>query len=79
MNALFADTRVEAAEGAYSGTLVATVRDGADDTSVQSAFGVVREAEAHDRTLQFLDRGGKPVNAPLPEILAYSGTYWPRT
>jgi hypothetical protein len=43
------------------------------------AFGVVREAEAHDLTLQFLDRGGKPVNAPLTEILAYFGKYWPRT
>ncbi|MEV5953808.1 S8 family peptidase [Streptomyces sp. NPDC051987] len=73
---LTADTRVEAADGAYSGTLVATARDGADPAAVRTAFGVVREAEAHDLTLKFLDRGGKPVSAPLTEILGYSGTYW---
>ncbi|MFF4400273.1 S8 family peptidase [Streptomyces sp. NPDC001480] len=73
---LTADTRVEAADGAYSGTLVATARNGADPAAVRTAFGVVREAEAHDLTLKFLDRGGKPVSAPLTEILGYSGTYW---
>ncbi|MDH6550651.1 S8 family peptidase [Streptomyces sp. SAI-041] len=83
---LTADTRVEAADGTYSGTLVATARDGAepaaadpaaaDPVAVRTAFGVVREAEAYDLTLKFLDRGGKPVTAPLTEILGYSGTYW---
>ncbi|MER8005891.1 S8 family peptidase [Streptomyces sp. NPDC094149] len=73
---LTADTRVEAADGAYSGTLVATARNGAEPAAVRTAFGVVREAEAHDLTLKFLDRGGKPVSAPLTEILGYSGTYW---
>ncbi|WP_030320356.1 S8 family peptidase [Streptomyces sp. NRRL B-3229] len=93
---LTADTRVEAADGTYSGTLVATARNGADPratapatadrttadrttadpTAVRTAFGVVREAEAHDLTLKFLDRGGKPTSAPLTEILGYSGTYW---
>ncbi|MFF4017905.1 S8 family peptidase [Streptomyces sp. NPDC001843] len=73
---LTADTRVEAADGAYSGTLVATARNGADPAAARTAFGVVREAEAHDLTLKFLDRGGKPVSAPLTEILGYSGTYW---
>ncbi|MGW3136503.1 S8 family peptidase [Streptomyces sp. NPDC001139] len=73
---LTADTRVEAADGAYSGTLVATARNGADPAAVRTAFGVVREAEAYDLTLKFLDRGGRPVSAPLSEILAYSGTYW---
>ncbi|KUO13818.1 S8 family peptidase [Streptomyces sp. DSM 15324] len=73
---LTADTRVEAADGAYSGALVATARNGADPAAVRTAFGVVREAEAHDLTLKFLDRGGKPVSAPLTEILGYSGTYW---
>ncbi|MFC8359510.1 S8 family peptidase [Streptomyces griseorubiginosus] len=78
---LTADTRVEAADGTYSGTLVATERNGADPATagaaaVRTAFGVVREAEAYDLTLKFLDRGGKPVTAPLTEILAYSGTYW---
>lgn len=73
---LTADTRAEAADGAYSGTLVATARSGADPAAVRTAFGVVREAEAHDLTLKFLDRGGKPVSAPLTEILGYSGTYW---
>ncbi|MCL6671239.1 S8 family peptidase [Streptomyces panaciradicis] len=78
---LTADTRVEAADGTYSGTLVATARNGADPaaadpTAVRTAFGVVREAEAYDLTLKFLDRGGKPMSAPLTEILAYSGTYW---
>ena len=73
---LTADTRVEAADGAYSGTVVATPRDGADGTAVRTAFGVVREVEAHDLTLKFLDRGGRPVSAPLTEILGYSGKYW---
>ncbi|MFC8435425.1 S8 family peptidase [Streptomyces sp. NPDC057253] len=73
---LTADTRVEAANGAYSGTLVATARSGADPGAVRTAFGVVREAEAYDLTLKFLNRGGKPVSAPLTEILGYSGTYW---
>ncbi|MFJ9726148.1 S8 family peptidase [Streptomyces sp. NPDC101209] len=78
---LTADTRVEAADGAYSGTLVATARNGADSasadaTAVRTAFGVVREAEAYDLTLKFLDRGGRPVSAPLTEILGYSGRYW---
>ncbi|MFC8347852.1 S8 family peptidase [Streptomyces sp. NPDC057280] len=78
---LTADTRVEAANGTYSGTLVATARNGTDPTTaaptaVRTAFGVIREAEAHDLTLKFLDRGGRPVSAPLTEILAYSGTYW---
>jgi hypothetical protein len=73
---LTADTRVEAADGAYSGTLVATARNGADPATVRTAFGVVREAESYDLTLKFLDRGGKPVSAPLTEILGYSGTYW---
>ncbi|TQJ74674.1 S8 family peptidase [Streptomyces sp. SLBN-31] len=73
---LTADTRVEAADGAYSGTLVATARNGAEPAAVRTAFGVVREAEAHDLTLKFLDRGGQPVSAPLTEILGYSGTYW---
>ncbi|MFF4113653.1 S8 family peptidase [Streptomyces sp. NPDC001714] len=73
---LTADTRVEAADGAYSGTLVATARNGAEPAAVRTAFGVVREAEVYDLTLKFLDRGGKPVSAPLTEILGYSGTYW---
>ncbi|MGW2239715.1 S8 family peptidase [Streptomyces sp. NPDC001759] len=73
---LTADTRVEAADGAYSGTLVATAHNGADPAAVRTTFGVVREAEAHDLTLKFLDRGGRPVSAPLTEILGYSGTYW---
>ncbi|ALV35161.1 S8 family peptidase [Streptomyces sp. CdTB01] len=73
---LTAATRVEAADGAYSGTLVATSRNGADPAAVRTGFGVVREAEAYDLTLKFLDRGGRPVSAPLTEILAYSGTYW---
>ncbi|MDI5912623.1 S8 family peptidase, partial [Streptomyces sp. 12257] len=73
---LTADTRVEAADGAHSGTLLATARNGADPAAVRTAFGVVREAEAYDLTLKFLDRGGQPVSAPLTEILGYSGTYW---
>ncbi|KUN21362.1 1,4-dihydropyridine esterase [Streptomyces antibioticus] len=73
---LTADTRVEAADGTYSGTLVATARNGAAPAAVRTAFGVVREAESYDLTLKFLDRGGKPVSAPLTEILGYSGTYW---
>ncbi|MEV4867173.1 S8 family peptidase [Streptomyces ossamyceticus] len=73
---LTADTRVEAADGTYSGTLVATARNGADPATVRTAFGVVREAESYDLNLKFLDRGGKPVSAPLTEILGYSGTYW---
>ncbi|MEV3968151.1 S8 family peptidase [Streptomyces sp. NPDC050698] len=73
---LTVDTRVETADGAYSGTLVATARNGAGPAAVRTAFGVVREAESYDLTLKFLDRGGRPVSAPLTEILGYSGTYW---
>ncbi|WP_329598264.1 S8 family peptidase [Streptomyces pseudovenezuelae] len=73
---LTADTRVEAADGAYSGTLLATARNGVGPAAARTAFGVVREAEAYDLTLKFLDRGGRPVSAPLTEILGYSGTYW---
>lgn len=73
---LTADTRVEAADGTYSGTLVAIARNGADPAAVRTAFGVLREAESYDLTLKFLDRGGEPVSAPLTEILGYSGTYW---
>ncbi|MEU1182330.1 S8 family peptidase [Streptomyces sp. NPDC005820] len=77
---LTADTRVDAADGAYSGTVVATARDGAGGTAgptaVRTAFGVVREVETYDLTLKFLDRGGRPVSAPLTEILGYSGAYW---
>ncbi|MET9786640.1 S8 family peptidase [Streptomyces canus] len=73
---LTSDTRVEAADGVYSGTLLATARNGAEPAAVRTAFGVVREAEAYDLTLKFLDRGGQPVSAPLTEILGYSGTYW---
>ncbi|MEU9407420.1 S8 family peptidase [Streptomyces sp. NPDC048281] len=73
---LTADTRVEAADGAYAGTVVATAQNGPDPVAVRTAFGVVREIEAHDLTLKFLDRDGKPVRAPLTEILGYSGAYW---
>ncbi|WP_371674059.1 S8 family peptidase [Streptomyces sp. NBC_00289] len=71
---LTADTRTEAADGAYSGTVVATGQGA--DTTVRTAFGVIREAEAHDLTLKFLNRGGKPVSSPLTEIFGHSGDYW---
>ncbi|MGW0424591.1 S8 family peptidase [Streptomyces sp. NPDC003015] len=71
---LTADTRTEAADGAYSGAVIAT--EPGTETVVRTAFGVVREAEAHDLTLKFLDRGGKPVSSPLTEIFGHSGDYW---
>ncbi|MFI8076185.1 S8 family peptidase [Streptomyces sp. NPDC086033] len=71
---LTADTRTEAADGAYSGAVIAT--EPGTKTVVRTAFGVVREAEAHDLTLQFLDRGGNPVSSPLTEIYSHSGDYW---
>ncbi|MFF1304497.1 S8 family peptidase [Streptomyces sp. NPDC058307] len=70
---LTADTRTEAADGAYSGAVIAT--EPGTETVVRTAFGVVREAEAHDLTLKFLDRGGKPVSSPLTEIYSHSGDY----
>ncbi|MFI5682179.1 S8 family peptidase [Streptomyces cellulosae] len=71
---LTADTRTEAADGAYSGAVIATGQGA--ETVVRTAFGVVREAEAHELTLKFLDRGGKPVTSPLTEIFGHSGDYW---
>ncbi|WP_405477658.1 S8 family peptidase [Streptomyces canus] len=74
---LTADTRTEAADGAYSGAVIAT--EPGTETVVRTAFGVVREAEAHDLTMKFLDRGGKPVSSPLTEIFGHSGDYWTTT
>ncbi|MGV9849099.1 S8 family peptidase [Streptomyces sp. NPDC003442] len=71
---LTADTRTEGPDGAYSGTLVATAQGG--DTEVRTSFGVIREAEAYDVTLKFLDRQGKPVSSPLTEIKGYTTDYW---
>lgn len=71
---LTADTRTEATDGAYTGAVIAAGQGA--DTTVRTAFGVVREAEAHDLTLKFLDRGGKPVSSPLTEIFGHSGDYW---
>ncbi|MFG2455485.1 S8 family peptidase [Streptomyces sp. NPDC048523] len=71
---LTADTRTEAADGTYSGAVIAA--EPGTETVVRTAFGVVREAEAHDLTLKFLDRGGKPVSSPLTEIFGHSGDYW---
>jgi subtilisin family serine protease len=70
---LTADTRTEAADGAYSGAVIAT--EPGTETVVRTAFGVIREAEAHDLTLKFLDRGGKPVSSPLTEIYSHTGDY----
>ncbi|MEU0205518.1 S8 family peptidase [Streptomyces canus] len=74
---LTADTRTEAADGAYSGAVIATGQ-GAGPT-VRTAFGVVREAEAYDLTLKFLGRDGNPVSSPLTEIFDHSGDYWTTT
>ncbi len=71
---LTADTRTEGPDGAYSGALVATAQGG--DTEVRTSFGVIREAEAYDVTLKFLDRQGKPVSSPLTEIKSYTTDYW---
>jgi len=72
---LTSDTRTEAADGAYSGTVAATAQGDGDGRSVRTSFGVIREAEAYELTLKFLDRGGKPVSSPLTEIIGYSGEY----
>ncbi|WP_030681417.1 S8 family peptidase [Streptomyces cellulosae] len=71
---LTADTRTEAADGAYSGAIIATEESAG--TAVRTAFGVIREAEAYDLTLKFLDRRGKPVSSPLTEIFDHSSDYW---
>ncbi|WP_328434447.1 S8 family peptidase [Streptomyces sp. NBC_00425] len=72
---LTSDTRTEAADGAYSGTVAATAQGDGDGRSVRTSFGVIREAEAYELTLKFLDRGGRPVSSPLTEIIGYSGEY----
>jgi subtilisin family serine protease len=53
---LTTDTRVDAADGVYSGALVAT----GGDTRVRTPITVEREVESYDVTLTFLDHYGNP-------------------
>jgi subtilisin family serine protease len=54
---LTTDTRVDAADGTYSGTVVAT----SGETEIRTAATVIREVESYDQTLHFLDHNGKPT------------------
>ncbi|HEX2131366.1 MAG TPA: S8 family serine peptidase, partial [Actinophytocola sp.] len=54
---LTTDTRVEAAAGVWSGTVVAT----AGATAVRTPVAVTREVESYDVDLTFLDHNGKPT------------------
>ena len=51
------DTRVDAADGTYTGALVAT----AGGTAVRTPLTVTREVESYDLTLSFLGRDGAPT------------------
>jgi subtilisin family serine protease len=55
---LTTDTRVEAADGTYSGTVVAT----GGETEIRTPATVIREVESYDQKLHFLDHDGKPTS-----------------
>jgi hypothetical protein len=52
------DTRVEAADGVYSGTLTAT----GGGQSVRTPVAVTREVESYDVTVKFVDHNGAPTD-----------------
>jgi hypothetical protein len=54
---LTTDTRVQAVDGVYSGTVVAT----GGDRTLHTPTAVNREVESYDVTFTFLDREGKPT------------------
>ncbi|MCT2586269.1 S8 family serine peptidase [Actinophytocola gossypii] len=54
---LTTDTRVEAADGVWSGAVAAT----ADGTVVRTPVAVTREVESYDVELTFLDHDGQPT------------------
>ncbi|MFC9426578.1 S8 family serine peptidase [Streptomyces sp. NPDC056987] len=61
--ALTLDTRVSDRYGAFSGALVATEAGKPEGQSLRTAFGVTREAESYDVTLELLDNNGEPAEA----------------
>jgi subtilisin family serine protease len=52
-----ADTRLDVADGVYSGAITAT----GDGQSVRTPVAVNREAESYDVTLKFVDHSGSPA------------------
>ncbi|MFE2941213.1 S8 family serine peptidase [Streptomyces sp. NPDC059255] len=61
--ALTLDTRVSDRYGAFSGALVATEAGKPEGQSLRTAFGVMREAESYDVTMELLDNNGEPAEA----------------
>ncbi|MFD5747549.1 S8 family serine peptidase [Streptomyces sp. NPDC127033] len=61
--ALTLDTRVSDRYGTFSGALVATEAGKPEGQSLRTAFGVTREAESYDVTLELLDNNGEPAEA----------------
>ncbi|MFJ7999134.1 S8 family serine peptidase [Streptomyces sp. NPDC096310] len=61
------DTRVSDAYGAFSGAVVAKEAGAAKATgqSLRTAFGVTREAESYDVTVDLLNRDGQPAEASV--------------
>ncbi|GLH99985.1 S8 family peptidase [Phytohabitans aurantiacus] len=54
---LVTDTTVDAPDGVYGGTVVAT----GGDVSIRTPVGVVREEESYDVKLSFVDANGEPA------------------
>ncbi|MEV5386321.1 S8 family peptidase [Streptomyces sp. NPDC052721] len=73
--ALTADTRVSDQYGDFSGALVATAGQGAQ--TVRTAFGITREAESYDLTMDLLDKNGAPAQASAPMLINLgTGASW---
>ncbi|MFI6701220.1 S8 family serine peptidase [Streptomyces sp. NPDC050509] len=68
--ALTLDTRVSDQYGAFSGALVAKEAGAAKagGQSLRTAFGVTREAESYDVTVNLLNRNGDPAEASVAFI-----------
>ncbi|MEW1721289.1 S8 family serine peptidase [Streptomyces sp. NPDC093109] len=81
--ALTADTRLSSRYGGFSGSVVATVassgqpsssdRSASSDQTVRTAFGVIREPESYDVTMDVIDANGDPAEA-MPTFISHDTT-----
>ncbi len=67
------DTRTGTQDGTFSGSVVAAAGEGGQ--RVRTSFGVVREGEAYDLTVKFIDTKGKPARADSM-VFGHSGDLW---
>ncbi|MEW1718654.1 S8 family peptidase [Streptomyces sp. NPDC093109] len=70
--ALKANINIGGVDGTFTGAVVAKSPDGAQ--TVRTTFGAVREGEAHDVTLKFIDNNGKPT-AALAWVFSHDGRF----